>query len=335
MEYIDYKAEDFLEKESFLNWYYKQNPQDQHFWENWLLQHPEKQADVQKAIQVLQWVSQTQQPLSVSQLAEAKQALFAAIDQWEQSKTPVIPLYRNRWAWLSVAASVVLLVVFSWWFLQPVTYHTAYGETQTIALPDGSKVMLNANSEVRYKRWSGGEDREIWLKGEAYFKVTHTRNHARFTVHTQDVNVEVLGTSFNVCTRAKQTRVILDEGKVKLSQQDKLTTLVMRPGDLVEVKGDMLKATPKQVNTAVYTAWKEGQLIFDRTPLEEIVQLLENNYGYEVQVQDPELLNLPFTYTLVGNDVDLLIHTIAESLELDISKNNQTLRIRKKTAILN
>ncbi len=331
MDYTHYKAEDFLSDESFLDWYYGRNEASQNFWEAWLTRHPEQQADVDQAIGLLQLLKEQPEPVSRAEATLAKRQLFTAIDAWEGGRTRTVPMYRRPRAWMSIAASIVVLIAFSvWWFNRPLVYQTAYGETQNLQLPDGSAVVLNANSKVRWSRdWEETNQREVWLEGEAYFKVTRTPTHATFTVHSGEVKVEVLGTSFNVWSRQKQTRVVLDEGKVKLSGGQVPQDLVMKPGEMAVVKDKALTAVRKNVDTERYTAWKEGRLVFDHTPLGDLIGLIENNYGYTVQVQDPALLDLPFTYTLEGNDVDLLLETLAESLDLTISKENKTILIQK------
>lgn len=334
MDYSAYKAEDFLSEASFLAWYYRTDASHQDFWTAWITGHPEKQKDVEEAVRILQWLESQGKPVPQQQATAAKRQLLAAVEDWDEQQTKSVSFYRNRrQLWTSIAASVVILLGISfWWLHQPVTYQAAYGETEEITLPDGSQVVLNANSTLyRDRFWNRNNEREIWLEGEAYFSVVHTETHTKFLVHVNGLAVEVLGTSFNVWKRKDKVRVVLDEGKVKLSSKDLQKPLIMQPGELVEIEENEEEPLRKTVNTALYTAWKDHKLVFERTPLKEIAGLIEHNYGLTVQVHgDSSLLERPFTYTLMGNDLDLLLNTLSESLNLDIARRGQHILMEEK-----
>ena len=114
---------------------------------------------------------------------------------------------------------MLLLGVSLWyaWLAQSTsTYVTRYGETQTILLPDSSTVLLNANSRLTLSTdWT--DTREVWLEGEAFFRVRKIKRitspasaeHVKFIVRTDRLNVEVLGTEFNVRQRSEKTAVLL------------------------------------------------------------------------------------------------------------------------------
>ena len=143
-------------------------------------------------------------------------------------------------SWL-VAAAVTLLVLSGGWFARDHVryeiYSTNFGQIQRLVLPDGSKVVLNANSTLRVPRFGFGETtREVYMTGEADFSITHTANHQKFIVHTaKNFDVEVLGTEFNVYARPRRSRVVLNKGKVKLHylKGSETDQIVMHPGDLV------------------------------------------------------------------------------------------------------
>ncbi len=129
-------------------------------------------------------------------------------------------IFRNRLVWMKVAAVVTLLLVAFVFYIgrqnQNHTYHTTFGESRRVLLPDGSLVTLNANSSLRVAdRWGRRTEREVWLNGEAFFSVRETKREGeavKFVVHTHDLNVEVRGTEFNVNTRKQQTRVVAERG---------------------------------------------------------------------------------------------------------------------------
>lgn len=241
--------------------------------------------------------------------------------------------------WLAIAASMSVLVLAGLiYFYFPVfdhpalVYTTTYGETEHILLPDGSSVELNANSKLTVSSdWNAAlqQDeafvREVWLEGEGFFEVKKLSKPISFIVHTDDLNVEVLGTKFNVNSREQKTRVVLDEGKVKLSAQNQ-SELVMNPGELVEVNKKDIRFQKKIVNPKNYIAWRHNELIFEATPMTEIIDMLENNYGYQVVVQQKAVTQeMLFTGKAPADDTELLLNMLSESFNIRILQKDKTI----------
>src|SRR5690625_4649418 len=102
-------------------------------------------------------------------------------------------------------------------------FRTDFGEKKTLRLKDGSEIVLNSNSQLRYNpNIKKGEDIEVWLQGEAYFNIAHFEDERQrfFTVHTRDGMVQVLGTKFVVNSFGEETQTVLSEGKIKVSAQN-------------------------------------------------------------------------------------------------------------------
>ena len=155
---------------------------------------------------------------------ELQQNNWKKVEEVIASETPVRKI--NWFKSIAIAASVVLVVASGVWYLATHNvegssnlYKTGFAKTKKITLPDGSKVTLNANSELKLSsNWGDKGDRQVWLEGEAYFEVEKKlATHQKFIVHTKDIDVEVLGTKFNVNTRHEKAIVSLEEGKIKLS----------------------------------------------------------------------------------------------------------------------
>lgn len=175
----------------------------------------------------------------------------------------------------------------------------AFGETKVVLLPDSTEVTLNANSKIRYPEHMKSGQREVWLSGEAYFKVTK-RQGKKFVVHTNDLDVVVLGTQFNVNDRRKRTRVVLEKGKVRLNIQTIKTPIEMSPGDYVEYSGKSGELVQKLVKTERFTAWKENKLFFDYTPLWQVAQTMRDLYGIQIKFK-----NKSDKYNLFTGNYDL------------------------------
>ena len=201
------------------------------------------------------------------------------------------PIKWVRYLRTGVAASlligVIALSVYFFRMLPTNTYRTAFGEIRTLTLPDGSEVTLNGNSSITY----AGE-RELWLEGEAYFKVQHTADHQRFRVHLADtLSIEVVGTQFNVHRRPSGTEVALVEGKIILNNGE--SRIEMKPMDVVYLNdrtngGFELSS---KANVTSHTAWQQRRLLLDHTSLAELTQTLEDTYGISTKVLQDSVLN--------------------------------------------
>ncbi|MGB3800860.1 MAG: FecR family protein, partial [Lewinella sp.] len=142
--------------------------------------------------------------------------------------------------WLAAAAILLLLVAGGLALFsggeELTTTTTGFAEQKSVALPDGSIVRLNANSSLSYAPdWDDREDREVILRGEAYFEVLpNPTTGQKFLVTTPDLTVAVLGTVFNINSREEETSVFLEEGKIALQlKAGDQTEKTMEPGELV------------------------------------------------------------------------------------------------------
>jgi len=235
---------------------------------------------------------------------------------------------RNMWSYgIAAAVSFILLsAVSAWWFAfeNDVLVQTAFGEVREIRLPDGSKVLLNANSELKYNDES---PREIWLKGEAFFDVVHTATDAPFKVYTNDLIVNVLGTEFNVNTRREKTDVVLSEGKVSL-EIDKVVTkepLFMEPGEKVSFSQQQKSLKKELVNAQAYTSWTQGTIVFDHTPMSEVFQHLEDTYGVDVKIDHKhELLQKQLTGEVVQN-LEVTLTLLEKTFDIKLDKKGSAI----------
>lgn len=256
---------------------------------------------------------------------------------------PGEPIDRRSWLswggwkpWLMAATLVLVLVLGSWLFRNPLRYQTVrtgYGETRTLTLSDGSVVTLNANSSVRYPRFGFGHGwlaastntRTVQLTGEADFSVRHLPNHQQFVVTTpKGLQVTVLGTEFTVMSRARKTQVVLRSGKVELTlaQRASQQPLTMRPGDLVTLgRGDKL-ALRRTAHPEAAVAWKNHRFTFEQTSLREVAALLEENYGLTVVIDNPDLASRTVSGSFPARNADEILKLMAELLEINYIRDN-------------
>lgn len=247
-----------------------------------------------------------------------------------------MPLVRKWYALAAAVTGILLVVAISFLYLQQpsyILYETAYGETKTVSLPDGSSVTLNANSSLRLLD-SFDKERRVWLQGEAFFRVEevalkHKPGFIKFVVLTDRLNVEVLGTAFNVQDWQKKTQVVLESGKVRLKSASE-EEVTMKPGELAEISEYEAKIKKKEVNPVVYTSWKENKLYCDETPLEEIADLIKYRYGKTVIFQLPNHEDITISGTLPLDDLALLMQVLQESLKINIQAYETEIVISQK-----
>lgn len=149
-----------------------------------------------------------------------------------------------------------------------------------LTLADGTRVWLNADSELKYPVDFPSGPRRVFLRGEAYFEVAKNEKQP-FLVEVGNMEVEVLGTKFNINASridgSYQTTLV--EGKVRVSNHRTTESLVLRPDQQAQSKDGHFCV--KEVDARVYTAWREGKFYFESEPLEEIAAQLER--WYDVQ----------------------------------------------------
>ena len=328
--------EDFLLDDTFVNWVKQPSEQSDAFWQQWIFENPEKETMLKEAKII---IKQLQFKVIVPSL-ETRQKVWAKIEEntHENLILPLNPIYARKRR-LAIAASLAGLIALGaglWvWANRDITYETAYGETKTVELPDGSKVTLNTNSNIRIKHaWNTESPREVWLDGEAFFKVTHQDNNQKFVVHTEDkVDVEVLGTEFDVLKRENETEVFLKSGKVRLTapQESGNQEVIMKPGELVVFKNKHLEvqtAIPKDTVKAI--EWTKNRLVFDNITVEEMIVRLREMYGLEVEVSEKELLNKRIWGTAPINNVDVLFLGLSKTFDWKINRQDKKVFISKR-----
>lgn len=174
-----------------------------------------------------------------------------------------------------------------------------------VALADGTKVWLNSESELKYPVDFTGDERRVFLKGEAYFEVWHDESKP-FLVESADQEVRVLGTSFAVQAYPDERAVLttLEEGWVNVQSGD--TRVVLNPGEQSIVQDDTIVV--KEVNTRPFTAWREGKFIFINKPLCEIMLTLSRWYDINVFYSSVDLGDIKFTGELIRySDIEELL----------------------------
>lgn len=335
MNYSAYTARDFAKDTFFQKWVLDPDDETVAFWQNWLSLYPGKRATVAEAKEIITALEfradlesnraflEVWDSISAAREEEkAKQSVVAGVSLWFRQHQQLAAVF--------IGLAVVCCGLFFMLRAQEtptVSYATQYGQTNTIVLPDSSVITLNANSSVSYAAgWDEEHPREVWLKGEAFFKVLKKGNggNAKFSVHTNGLTVEVLGTQFNVNSRRKNTKVVLNSGKVRLKLHKGLDgqRVMMQPGDYVEYAEAEARIRKKRVDAAFYSSWVDNKLLFDKTSLKDIAVMVKDNYGLQLTFRDAELAEKRFTGMVPADDVELLFETLTKLYSLEMVREN-------------
>src|ERR1700754_836555 len=259
------EPEDLLSDESFLAWYFKTPGKEQQEWDSWMSGHPEQTQLVQQAISLLEATRLEEIPVPLQQIATAEERLFDRIERMR------LPLFTRRRLMIAASVAILLaagLIITAIRSSKAEAIKTSFGEIASRQLPDGTEVMMDANSSISFAgNWSEGTDREVWMNGEAFFHVRRTRRNSRFVVHLDHADVIVTGTKFNVINRHGAENILLEEGSVTLRNPNG-RELQLSPGEFVDLREKSWEK--KAVQRDSLLAWKEQKLVFDGT-LRELV----------------------------------------------------------------
>jgi ferric-dicitrate binding protein FerR (iron transport regulator) len=200
------------------------------------------------------------------------------------------------------------------------------GSRMHIELGDGTKVFLNHGSKLKYPYRFKGENRKVFLIGEAYFEVAHNSKRP-FIVGTNRLDVRATGTAFNVSAYPDDNSVMttLVEGKVTLYERKSSSEIkALTPGECLKFDAQKNKYTLETGNTLKYTAWKDGLLVFKNDNVEDIARKLARWYNIDVEITNQKIKEYPFTATFTDETLpqvlELLSLATPVSYQLILSK---------------
>ncbi|GAA5219607.1 FecR family protein [Membranihabitans marinus] len=320
---------ELLDNPFFIEWAKQRTPHSDQYWKQWLEDNPEKAEGFYKAEIIAKGINFQIPNVSKEkvelELAKLLQQLDGDKKSRQSVKKSIIPL---QW---KVAAAIVLLVVssvftYNFYWNSSEKIVTGYGQRTELTLSDGTEVVLNANSSLEYLRKN---PRNVALEGEAFFKVKKKpKTGDKFYVRTSDLNIEVLGTEFNVNTRENQTKVMLEEGKVKIDIEDK-ESITMAVGDLLTyAKGSDRVKLDRPEKLKVVSSWKDGVLLLDNLSLSDAMKLLQQTYGLEIDFQNKDLENKILQGGVPSDDLDICIRTLNTIYNLNILLIDKTLVVK-------
>lgn len=236
----------------------------------------------------------------------------------------------------AVAAGLILLIAAGgaalWWNWDAghTIYSTDFGERKKIELPDGSEVELNANTRLIWdNNWSKTGVREVILEGEAFFEVVKS-TASQFKVISDEVFVNVLGTSFNVSNRRGKTEVFLEKGMVTLELSETEEFIDMKPGEKVWYDRSGGDSVRKVVDETLYSAaaWKMGVISFQKAPMKKILPELSDIYGIQIVCEDSSLEERVMDIGVPYMDWEATKHSLELAMKVRIEEEDGVYLIR-------
>jgi transmembrane sensor len=294
----------------------------------WFVRLQEPAVDVEERLRFERWLNEHPQHRDEYQLLEG---LWTAADLLPAARLQVLcesppargkrrPLMRYAVA-AGVLAVAVGLGVFSQ-LHQPAIYtaefSTAPGERQQVALPDGSVIDLNSRSHVQV-RYENDRRRIELTQGEAMFSVEHDRDRP-FVVEAGSGKVTVTGTRFDVRRDASETRVVVEQGTVKVQGRDAadndFISLTAGLGTRVDTQGKV--AAAYAVNPAELTAWRSGKLVFNSASLRDVAEEVSRYREKPLTVSNDKVGNLRLTSVFKSDNTDALLKALPSILPVAV-----------------
>lgn len=351
------EAAGLLADESFINYCLGHRQDDVAYWDEYLRQHPHERKTIEELKNIVLLSTTSVKELEMSaQLEKLKQRITyrEAIDmiRFEPKKR------FSKWLMAAAVTGLLLTGFLSIYFFsyreQPVVtavanYVTQKAERKTFMLPDGSKVVLNAESEILLDKNFNQQNRVLELTGEAYFDVVHNKA-LPFVVKTSRMDVKVLGTAFNVKAykgdATSETSLI--RGSVELSLKNENRKITLSPNEkyLLRTPASETTTLPQQKNSGVSTlsgllpvrvskkdsaiaevSWAENKLVFVDERFEDIAQQLSRWYGITIEIADPSLKDILYTASFRNEGLEDVLSALQFTKAFTFQRKNETVMI--------
>ncbi len=230
----------------------------------------------------------------------------------------------NRNWYVSIAASIILFIgLYGVLGNDSVLEQSNFGEQRTITLLDGSEVILNSKSEITYNSKAWKKNRELFLEGEAYFKV---KKGSKFTVNTNNGSVRVLGTQFNVNSKSDYFEVVCYEGKVSVGTAK--DEVILKPNQNIrKINGNPIEKWETKVQKP---SWMYGESTFRSVPVKYVITALEEHYNIKFdhsKIDNSVIYSGSFTHDNLKTALKTVFETlnikylIKEDKNIELSRN--------------
>ena len=324
-KYLQFNHTELSEDPSFIRWAKGSVSRDDNDWDGWLVNHPEMNEVVSKAKSIVLAMKfvQDQPQLGVENSVWDKISTEINTNVVDLEAKPVQGIVRRLLPYAAVAALLFLLLIFNLGNEYDTSVNVPMAKTETISLPDGSTVAVNADSKIAYNKATWDTKREVFLEGEAFFSVEKGSN---FKVLTDDGTVQVLGTSFNVYSRKDQFNVQCETGKVSVQTSGGVES-ILTPQQSVTVENgkhqvDSITETERR------STWRSGTFVYKATKIIEVASELERQFDVSIKM-DKSLEGTKYTGSFQRSSLETALTEVFYPVNLKFEIEGKNVNITK------
>jgi len=241
----------------------------------------------------------------------------------------------------AIAALIFLIGTSILFFIQKEKYQTfalnkdicvktPLGSKTEIVLPDGTKIWLNSGSEIHYPAAFKKDKRDIRLVGEAYFMVEKDKKRP-FYVHTNDIDIKVLGTSFNIKSYPEESTVetVLEEGMINICKKGSNKSYLLLPNEeAIFTKSNSTFEIKNNIDSQLFTSWKKGKIVFKREALGSLAKKLERWHNVHITIENKKLIHVKVTGTFESESIEQTMRALKITVPLNYSINKNEIIIK-------
>lgn len=239
-----------------------------------------------------------------------------------QAQARVVPMWKR----LARVAAILLPLIFAaiYFFRTPNTVQytqiQATDAIKEVILKDGSSIWLKPNSSISFANDFNDTHRTLQLSGEAFFEVAKDPNKT-FRIHIDDLEISVLGTSFNVkgYTNTKpQLSLSVVSGRVKIkSSQD---SLILAKDDRVVFDQNSQSFSTSKLNNKNEMAWRTGRFVYKNEALSTVIAQLEDLYATSIQLQNTAIEDCGISLVINSTDFPTILNQVANAVKCEIKQ---------------
>jgi len=337
----EYRFDNFILDDSFINFVLNKKQADVLKWEKWLAQNPKNKAiatEAKKAILTFRFKKQALSDDFV--LAE-----WHKLNNRLHLNKAITPLHNRKilrkklWQYAAVASILLLFAGAIYYYTsshkpREVLYsqevEVPRGKISKIKLSDSTLVYINADSKLKYSNFSGQQNREVFLEGEAYFDVTHNSKKP-FIVHTAENDIAVHGTAFNVYAYPDETifRTSLERGKITVSHNKGKAVLLKVKQTYIYNKESKQSSVIETPDVTSCSAWKDGIIIFRNQRFADMLHTLARTCNVTFELRNKKVGNIRFTGSFSSSDtIDVILGVVKTTTPFDYERFQNTIIIK-------
>lgn len=335
MKYRDYQVVDFIKDDFFVEWIKNPNTESNSFWQEYIAANTDQIQTIKQAREFITSISyDDHQPLTGEEYIEIFESILKPSKQstWGVNKK----LVRQS---LQLAATISIVFVLSVLYRQIITKESPQngaplaaiikenprGQKSTSILPDGTKISLNAESQLIIDPTYGINKRKVHLVGEAFFDVAPDKSKP-FIIKTGKVETKVLGTSFNIRSFVNEDNIEILVVSGEVSVSDTLgNSILLNPNELLEYdyRNSMIKMTIHK-NLIPYIGWKDGILAFEDDEFKQVIDKIEQWYDVKIIMEKNSQIHGKYTAEYNNKSLEKVMDgwSYASGFSYTLSKDN-------------